>query len=76
LGFIKNSNYDICKVCIRIIDYTIKVIFNERVQSIVPILQHLPSHYIGISSVAELVVCGMSEIGLSYKVIAIILLFL
>ena len=46
-------------------DYTIKVIFNERVQSIIPFLQQLPSNYIGISSVAELVVCGMSEMGLS-----------
>lgn len=57
-------------------DYTIKFIFNERVQSIIPILQQLPSNYIGISSVAELVVCGMSEMGLSAKVIVIILLFL
>ena len=74
--FIEKSSYDIFKVSIRIIDYTIKILFNERFQSIIPLLQHLPSHYIGISSVAELVVCGMSEIGLSYKVIAIILLFL
>jgi len=58
-------------------DNLIKILFNERVQSIVPILQHLPSHYIGISSVAELVVCGIGpKIGLSIKLIAIILLFL
>jgi hypothetical protein len=58
-------------------DNLIKVIFNERVQSIVPILQHLPSNYIGISSVNQLVVCGIGpKIGLSIKLIAIILLFL
>ena len=58
-------------------DYTIKFIFNERVQSIIPILQQLPSNYIGISSVAELVTCAIApKLGLSMKVIAIILLFL
>ena len=57
-------------------NYSIKIIFNERVQSAIPLLQHLPFDGIGISSVAELVVCGMSEMGLSMKVIAIILLFL
>ena len=57
-------------------NYSIKIIFNERVQSAIPLLQHLPFDGIGISSVGQLVVCGMSEMGLSMKVIAIILLFL
>ena len=59
------------------IDYTIKIIFNERVQSIIPILEHLPFDGIGISSVGQLVTCAIGpKLGLSVKVIAIILLFL
>ena len=55
----------------------IKVIFNERVQSIIPILEHLPFDGIGISSVGQLVTCAIGpKLGLSVKVIAIILLFL
>ncbi len=58
-------------------DNLIKVIFNERVQSVIPLLQHLPFDGIGISSVAELVTCAIGpKLGLSVKVIAIILLFL
>jgi hypothetical protein len=58
-------------------DNLIKVIFNERVQSIIPILQLLPFDGIGISSVNQLVVCAIGpKLGLSVKVIAIILLFL
>ena len=58
-------------------DYTIKVIFNERVQSVIPLLQHLPFDGIGISSVGQLVVYGIGpKMGLSIKVISMILLFL
>ena len=54
-----------------------KVIFNERVQSVIPFLQILPFDGIGISSVGQLVACGIGpKLGLSMKVIAIILLFL
>ena len=59
------------------LDYTIKIIFNERVQSIIPILEHLPFDGIGISSVSQLVTCTIRpKLVLSVKVIAIILLFL
>ena len=58
-------------------DYTIKVIFNERVQSVIPFLQILSFDGIGISSVGQLVTCVIGpKLGLSMKVIAIILLFL
>ena len=58
-------------------DYTIKFIFNERVQSVIPFLQIFPFDGIGISSVGQLVTCAIGpKLGLSMKVIAIILLFL
>ena len=58
-------------------DYTIKFIFNERVQSVIQFLQILPFDGIGISSVGQLVTCAIGpKLGLSMKVIAIILLFL
>jgi hypothetical protein len=58
-------------------NYSIKVIFFERVQSAISLLQHLPFDGIGISSVGQLVTCTIGpKLGLSMKVIAIILLFL
>ena len=58
-------------------NYSIKIIFNERVQSAIPLLQHLPFDGLGISSVGQLVVYGIGpKMGLSIKVISIILLFL
>ena len=58
-------------------NYSIKIIFNERVQSAIPLLQHLPFDGIGISSVGQLVTCTIGpKLGLSMEVIAIILLFL
>jgi hypothetical protein len=58
-------------------NYSIKIIFNESVQSAIPLLQCLPFDGIGISSVGQLVTCTLGpKLGLSVKVIAIILLFL
>ena len=58
-------------------NYSIKIIFNEKVQSAIPLLQSLPFDGIGISSVGQLVTCAIGpKLGLSVKVIAIILLFL
>ena len=61
----------------KLMNYSIKIIFNERVQSAIPLLQQLPFDGIGISSVGQLVTCTIGpKLGLSMKVIAIILLFL
>ena len=73
--YIKKSSYDILKISIRFIDFSIKIICNEKVQSVIPLLQHVP--FCGITSVGQLVVCGIGpQMGLSMKVILIILLFL
>jgi len=56
-------------------NYSIKIIFNERVQSAIPMLGQIPIH--GITSLNQLIVYGIgAEIGLEMKVIMIILLFL
>ncbi len=72
---IDNKLVNIYKTSIKIINYSIKIIFNERVQSTIPLLGQIPFH--GLTSINQLVVYSLaSEIGLSYKIIAIILLFL
>jgi hypothetical protein len=74
-NLLKKNSYTIIKTSIKIINYSIKIIFNERVQSTIPLLGQIPIH--GLTSLNQLVVYSLaSEIGLSMKVIAIILLFL
>ena len=75
LQFIKKNSYYIIKTSIKLINYSIKIIFNERVQKTIPILGQIPFH--GITSLNQLIVYGIgAEIGLEMKVIMIILLFL
>jgi hypothetical protein len=75
LQLVKKNSYYIIKTSIKIINYSIKIIFNERVQKTIPMLGQIPIH--GLTSLNQLVVYSLaSEIGLSYKVVMIILLFL
>ncbi len=56
-------------------NYSIKIIFNEKVQKTIPLLAQIPNN--GITSLNQLIVYSIgAEIGLEMKVIAIILLFL
>jgi hypothetical protein len=72
---IKKNSYIIIKTSIKLINYSIKIIFNERVQSAIPLLGQIPIH--GITSLNQLVVYTIGvELGLEMKVIMIILLFL
>ncbi len=56
-------------------NYSIKIIFNEKVQKTIPLLAQIPNN--GITSLNQLIVYSIgAEIGLEMKVIAIILLLL
>ena len=75
IQFIKKNSYYIIKTSIKLINYSIKIIFNERIQKTIPLLGQIPIH--GITSLNQLILYGIGiELGLEMKVIMIILLFL
>jgi len=75
LQFIKKRSYDIFKVSIKLMDHSIKIICNKNVQSTISLLGQIP--FDGLTYVGQLVVYSIGpKIGLSIKVISIILSFL
>jgi hypothetical protein len=75
IQFVQERGYYIIKASIKLMNYSIKILFNKHIQNTIPLLGQIPIH--GITSLNQLIVYGIgAEIGLEMKVIMIILLFL
>jgi len=73
--FIKKNINFIIKTSIKLINYSIKIVFNKHIQNTIPLLGQIPFH--SITSLNQLIVYSIGvELGLEMKVIMIILLFL